>query len=129
MLNDKIEFYGEMLSMRAIALKIGVSRDTLQKHFDKFQDIYEAEKICRKIIEEKNESLIEYNGEMLTINAIAQREGIKGDTLKKYYDKYEDIYLAVNECKELRRKLEESKIEYNGERLTITEISRKARSK
>lgn len=129
MLNDKIEFYGEMLSMRAIALKIGVSRDTLQKHFDKFQDIYEAEKICRKIIEEKNESLIEYNGEMLTINAIAQREGIKGDTLKKYYDKYEDIYLAVNECKKLRRKLEESKIEYNGERLTITEISRKARSK
>ena len=53
----------------------------------------------------------------------------KADTLKKYYDKYEDIYLAVNECKELRRKLEESKIEYNGERLTITEISRKARSK
>ena len=45
MLNDKIEFYGEMLSMRAIALKIGVSRDTLQKHFDKFQDIYEAEKL------------------------------------------------------------------------------------
>ena len=72
---------------------------------------------------------IEFYGEILTINAIAQREGIKGDTLKKYYDKYEDIYLAVNECKELRRKLEESKIEYNGERLTITEISRKARSK
>ena len=58
MLNDKIEFYGEMLSMRAIALKIGVSRDTLQKHFDKFQDIYEAEKICRKIIEEKKGNLI-----------------------------------------------------------------------
>ena len=36
---------------------------------------------------------------------------------------------VLNECKELRRKLEESKIEYNGERLTITEISRKARSK
>ena len=58
MLNDKIEFYGEMLSMRAIALKIGVSRDTLQKHFDKFQDIYEAEKICRKIIEEKKGNLL-----------------------------------------------------------------------
>lgn len=130
MLNDKIEFYGEMLSMRAIALKIGVSRDTLQKHFDKFQDIYEAEKICKKIIEEKNESLIEYNGESLAIQTIAKKERIKdAKTLKKYYDKYEDIYLAVNECKELRRKLEESKIEYNGERLTITEISRKARSK
>lgn len=175
MLNDKIEFYGEMLSMRAIALRIGVSRETLLKYFDKFKDIYEAEKVCRKIMEEKNESLIEYNGEslaiqtiaekerikdaktlkkyyeqtgdiykaikrckvnkyeyngeMLTINAIAQREVIKRDTLKKYYDKYEDIYLAVNECKELRRELEESKIEYNGERLTITEISRKARFK
>ena len=145
MLNDKIEFYGEMLSMRAIALKIGVSRDTLQKHFDKFQDIYEAEKICRKIIEEKNESLIEYNGESLAIQTIAKKERIKdAKTLKKYYEqtgdiykaikrckvnKYEDIYLAVNECKELRRKLKESKIEYNGERLTITEISRKARSK
>ena len=73
MLNNKIEFYGEMLSMRAIALKIGVSRDTLQKHFDKFQDIYEAEKICRKIIEEKNESLIEYNGERLTITEISRK--------------------------------------------------------
>ena len=72
---------------------------------------------------------IEFYGKRLAIYAIAQREEIKGDTLKKYYDKYEDIYLAVNECKELRRKLEESKIEYNGERLTRTEISRKARSK
>ena len=63
MLNDKIEFYGEMLSMRAIALRIGVSRETLLKYFDKFKDIYEAEKVCRKIMEEKNESLIEYKGE------------------------------------------------------------------
>lgn len=175
MLNDKVEFYGEMLSMRAIALKIGVSRDTLQKHYDKLNDIYEAEKICRKIVEDKSESLIEYNGEllaiqtiakkegikdaktlkkyyeqtgdiykaikkckvnkyeyngeMLTFNAIAQREGIKGDTLKKYYEQYEDIYLAVNKCKELRSQLDEARIEYNGERLTITEISRKARTK
>ena len=97
MLNNKIEFYGEMLSMRAIALKIGVSRDTLQKHFDKFQDIYEAEKICRKIIEEKNESLIEYNGESLAIQTIAKKERIKdAKTLKKYYEQTGDIYKAYN---------------------------------
>ena len=74
MLNDKIEFYGEMLSMRAIALRIGVSRDTLQKHFDKFKNIYEAEKICRKMIKEKNGSLIEYNGVSLAIQTIAKKD-------------------------------------------------------
>lgn len=62
---------------------------------------------------------------MLTINAISKREGLNGTTLRKYYDKHEDIYLAVNDCKIIRKKLEESKIEYNGERLSITEISKK----
>ena len=119
MLNDKIEFYGEMLSMRAIALKIGVSRDTLQKHFDKFQDIYEAEKICRKIIGEKNESLIEYNGESLAIQTIAKKERIKdAKTLKKYYEQTGDIYKAIKRCKV-------NKYEYNGEMLTINAIAQK----
>lgn len=31
MLNDKIEFYGKILSMRANTQEIGISRDTLQK--------------------------------------------------------------------------------------------------
>ena len=116
MLNDKIEFYGEMLSMRAIALKIGVSRDTLQKHFDKFQDIYEAEKICRKIIEEKNESLIEYNGELLAIQTIAKRERIKdAKTLKKYYERTGDIYEAVKQYYQKKDEYESSRIEYKGE--------------
>ena len=116
MLNDKIEFYGEMLSMRAIALKIGVSRDTLQKHFDKFQDIYEAEKICRKIIEEKNESLIEYNGELLAIQTIAKKERIKdAKTLKKYYERTGDIYEAVKQYYQKKDEYESSRIEYKGE--------------
>ena len=119
MLNDKIEFYGDMLSMRAIALKIGVSRDTLQKRFDKFQDIYEAEKICRKIIEKKNESLIEYNGESLSIQTIEKKEGIKdAKTLKKYYEQTGDIYKAIKRCKV-------NKYEYNGERLTINAIAQR----
>ncbi len=66
---------------------------------------------------------IEFYGEILTINAIAQREGIERVTLRKYYNKYKDIYLAVNICKEIRRKLEETKIEYNGEMLAIYAIA------
>ena len=35
MLNNKIEFHGKILSMRAISLEIGISRETLQKYYDK----------------------------------------------------------------------------------------------
>ena len=46
MLNNKIEFYGKMLSMRAISLEIGISRDTLLEYYEETGDIYEAEKKC-----------------------------------------------------------------------------------
>ena len=46
-------------------------------------------------------------------------------SLRKYYDEYKDIYLAVNKCKEIRRKLEETKIEYNGEMLAIYAIAQR----
>ncbi len=119
MLNDKIEFYGKMLSMRAIALRIGVSRDTLQKHFDRLNDIYEAEKICRKIIEDKGESLVKYNGESLAIQTIAKKEGIKdAKTLKKNYEQTGDIDKAIKRCKA-------NKYEYNGEMLTINAIAQR----
>ena len=47
---------------------------------------------------------IEFYGKRLAIYAIARIEGIERVTLRKYYDKYKDIYLAVNKCKEIRRK-------------------------
>ena len=172
MLNEKIEFYGKTMSMRAISMEIGISRETLQKYYEETHNIYEAEKICRDIIMQKSESLvnyngemltiqtiakkeglkdaktlkkyyeqtgdiyeaikkyrsnkIEYNGEMLTMNAIATRTGLKGDTLRKYYEQTGDIYEAIKQCSALRKTMEDSKIEYNGEMLTLTEISRKA---
>lgn len=43
MLGEKIEFYGEELSLSAIAKKIGISRDTLNKHYMSTGNIYEAE--------------------------------------------------------------------------------------
>lgn len=48
MLGNKVEFYGEQLSLLAIAKRIGISRDTLNKHYVSTGNIYEAEKICKK---------------------------------------------------------------------------------
>lgn len=116
MLENKVEFYGEQLSLLAIAKRIGISRDTLNKHYVSTGNIYEAEKICKKIIEDKQASLIDYNGEKLAMQTIAKKVGIKdAKTLKKYYEQTGDIYLAIEKCNE-------SKIEYNGELLTLDAI-------
>lgn len=119
MLGNKVEFYGEQLSLLAIAKRIGISRDTLNKHYVSTGNIYEAEKICKKIIEDKQASLIDYNGEKLAMQTIAKKLGIKdAKTLKKYYEQTGDIYLAIEKCNE-------SKIEYNGELLTLDAIAKR----
>lgn len=119
MLGEKIEFYGEKLSMFAIAKRIGISQATLNKYYLSTGNIYEAEKICKKIIEDKQTSLIDYNGEKLAIQTIAKKVGIKdAKTLKKYYEQTGDIYKAIEKCNE-------SKIEYYGEQLTLDAIAKK----
>ena len=126
MLNDhQIEFYGKMLAIYAIARIEGIERVTLRKYYDMYGDIYLAVNKCKEIREKLEATKIEYNGEMLAIYAIAQREGIGASSLRKYYDEYKDIYLAVNKCKEIRRKLEETKIEYNGEMLAMRTIAQR----
>jgi len=115
---EKIEFYGEKLSILAISKKIGITRDTLNKYYEQTGNIYEAEKICRKILEEKEASLVEYEGEKLAIQTIAKRVGIKdAKTLKKYYEQTGDIYQAIEKCNE-------SKIDYNGEKMTLDAIAK-----
>lgn len=119
MLGEKIEFYGEQLSLLAIAKRIGISRETLNKHYMSTGNIYEAEKICKKIIEDKQASLIDYNGEKLAIQTIAKKVGIKdAKTLKKYYEQTGDIHKAIEKCNE-------SKIEYYGEQLTLDAIAKR----
>ena len=119
MLGEKVEFYGEQLSILAISKRIGISRETLNKYYKSTGSIYEAEKICKKIIEDKQASLIEYNGEKLAIQTIAKKEGIKdAKTLKKYYEQTGDIYKAIEKCNA-------SKIEYYGEQLTLDAIAKR----
>ena len=56
----------------------------------------------------------------MTLDAIAKKEGIKRDTLETHYDKTQDIYVAVNYCLEIKKKAEDSKIEYNGEKEVLS---------
>ena len=126
MLNDhQIEFYGKMLAIYAIARIEGIERVTLRKYYDMYGDIYLAVNKCKEIREKLEATKIEYNGEMLAIYAIARREGIGASSLRKYYGMYGDIYLAVNKCKEIRKKLEATKIEYNGEMLAMGDIAQR----
>ena len=73
------------------------------KKIEKTGNIYEAEKICRDILEQKKGSLVEYNGEMLAIQTIAKREGLKdAKTLKKYYEQTGNIYEAIEKYNKVR---------------------------
>ena len=84
-----------------------------------------AEKICRDILEQKKGSLVEYNGEMLAIQTIAKREGLKdAKTLKKYYEQTQDIDKAIELYNMKKQEVKDSKIEYKGERKFLKEIAR-----
>lgn len=125
MLNNKVEFYGEMLTISAISHKIGTSIATLQKHYEETGNIYEAERICKDIIKQREKSLIDYNGEKLTIHGIAKKIGLKHDRLKIRFEQLGDIYAAVEECLEARKKIQEARINYNNENISIYSIAQK----
>jgi len=118
MVGEKVEFYGENLTILAISRKIGISRETLNKYYKQTGNIYQAEAICRRILAEKEASLVEYNGERLAIETIAKREEVDPKTLKKYYEQMGDIQEAIAKCKE-------GKIDYDGQKMTLDGIARK----
>ena len=122
MLNGKVEYYGELLSIHAIAVRENVGQTTLRKHFEEIGNIYEAVKKAGEI--RKTKIKIEYKGKGLTITEIAREEGLSRKTLGEQYKKTKDIYIAVNICKENQEK-SRSKIEYNGEELTLNAIAQK----
>ena len=120
---EKIEYNGEMLSIVAIANMENIPKTSLDRHYKKTGDIYEAVKNCKENLVKK----IEYNGEQLALKTIAKREGIIRDSLAREYEKTGDIYKAVQICKENKNKRQEKiqHIEYNGEILTIKDIAEK----
>ena len=77
-----MDYNGEKLSLTAIAKRIGSSNKTLKKYLTETGDIYIAVERCLEIKSKRDlDGQIEYNGELLNLNAISQREGIPYATL------------------------------------------------
>lgn len=89
-----ILYKGKKRTMRAIAILEDIERHALKRYYDKTKDIEEAVKLAKKSKKEHN-GTIPYKGKEMTIHAIAKLENIKKDTLKNYYDIYDNIEKAV----------------------------------
>ena len=118
-LDNKIEYNGKQMSLRAIAKQEGIEPTTLCKYYKKTGNIDEAVKQSKAGQMQK----IEYKGEKMSLNAIAIQEGIGNTLLRKYYKETEDIDEAVKQSKVVARGTIE-KIEYKGEQLALEAIAR-----
>ena len=119
-----IDYNGQNLSIKKIAELEGVNVTTLIRKYNETQDIYEAVKLTKEAQKKANDSIthIPYNGKILSINAIAQLEGIVADTLRRKYNETQDIHEAVKSTKEAQEKA--YKIEYKGKTLSLSAIAK-----
>ena len=111
---EYIDYYGEKLTVEAIAKKEGIKNSILKKRYVETGDIYRAVEICKKNQKKCQERLkLEYKGQSLTINAISMQEGIDSQSLKNEYIKQRNIYKAVFICKnrQLNRKRRKEEID------------------
>ena len=102
-----IEYNGKKMSMTAICELNNVERHAVTRYYEKCGDINEAIEMA-KVEKEKHNGTIDYKGKKMSITAIANLEGIKRDTLRQYYELYNNIDKAVLLTKESQRRRKES---------------------
>ena len=119
-----IEYNGEILTIRAIAIREGVMVESLRRFYKELKDIYKAIEKCKEN-QLKHWGSIEYNGETLSIHAIAKREGIVPSSLKRTYEKLKDIYKAVFICKnrQIQRERDKKKIKTKFGEVSLYDLS------
>ena len=117
-----IKYKGKTLTLTEIASMEGVSYISLKSSYEKLGDIYEAINMA-KSRQTGARQLIEYKGEMQTLNSIANIEGIRWNTLKRKFELYGDIYKAV-EVTKASQKSRNGSIEYKGKKMTLNEIAK-----
>ena len=121
--NNKVEYYGERMSFTEIAKKEDLDPGKLIVHYKKTNDIYKAVENAKKA-KEKRYGNIEYNGKIMTRNSIAKEVGVSDNALKKYYEETGDIYEAVRRALEGQKEHYGIRIEYYGDLLNISKISK-----
>ena len=121
--SKKIEYNGETLSIREIARRENLDRSRLGTAFNKNNgDIKKAIKIC-KVNQATKHGTVQYNGQMMTVKAIAESEGLSQASLAKTYKALGDIDAAIAECKKNKVKLHGT-IQYGGTQKTLTAIAK-----
>lgn len=103
MRGELIEYNGEMLTLNAIAVKENVSRQTLTDWYKRTNNIYEAVKLTKSAQAKRNGNIL-YKGKLMSALSITNLEGIKRDTLKEFYELYDNINKAVFLTKESQKR-------------------------
>lgn len=119
---EKIEYNGQKMTLSSIASQEHIERNSLKKAYEITHDINEAVRMAKQRQKLRSGS-IEYNGEMMTIEAIARQESVSPVSLRKRYSETHDINEAVQTTKK-RQLAQNGTIEYNGQLMTISAIAR-----
>ena len=92
MKGELYNYKGQMLTQADIAKLEGINRSTLADWYKKTHDMVLAVEGAKKSLAQRN---ISYYDEVLSLKAISEREEIKFESLKKFYEQTNDIYEAV----------------------------------
>lgn len=101
--NGDILYKGKLMSALAIANMEDIDAHALRRNIVNSSSIEEAVEITKKA-RDIHRGTINYHGEIMSISAIAIKEGIKRETLKEYYELYGNIEKAVFITKEAQNK-------------------------
>ncbi len=101
--NGNILYKGKLMSALSIANMEGIDAKSLRRHFDETNDIELAVQLTIEAKNKQNGTIL-YNGNLMTITGIANLEGIKRDTLKEFYELYNNIDKAVFLTKESQKR-------------------------
>lgn len=115
-----IPYKGKMMTITAIANMEGLNHHALGKYYSETNDIIKAIKIAKEA-QAKQNGIIPYKGQMMTISGIAALENIKKETLKEYYELYGNIEKAVFITKQSQ--LKRKKAILKGKNVTYQELS------
>lgn len=119
--NGDIPYNGENMTIYAIANLEEVGNKSLAKYYQETHDIYEAVRLAKQAQDDHNGTIL-YKEQMMTISGIANLEGIKKETLRKYYELYDNIEKAVFITKEAQ--LKRKKAILRGKQTDYSELSK-----
>ena len=120
MRGELYEYNGQMLSQADISKLEGINRSTLADWYKKTGNMADAVQGAKESQAQRN---IEYNGEVLSLKAISEKEKVKFESLQKnWISSGKNIYEALKKTKESQAE-RKGNIPFRGELLSMSKIS------